>query len=337
MIKSQLKRHLLLSIFILPLFIFGSGCSYLSKDPENILMLTAEPMGHTAISYYLPISTLYDSDAYLYLIALWGENIGSANHTMRWEIHDGKGVKIFSSPRKDFNIRANAYSQTPVVLKDILRKSQAPEQLTVRLFIDDKPVKSMQIAYKNKRITGNSDQMVVILPFIEENQDPTPWADGIRTMFQNTTADAIYCEVSRIFPDTIPHYVVEQKVGRHLDPNCLKDTACASFLKDSFGENVFIYGNLSIQKFDLDASTLTVFVYDMKSKRLKKFHYFQRYMGSYASLVQDLLAGVLYEKGLLAYMGELGDFEDQADLSNTTSERQEEDEPERSEFANDLR
>lgn len=279
-----------------------TGCSYLSDKPEDIFLLSTDPMSQTAISFYLPVSSLYNSDKQLYLIAKWGENIGSENHTTRWEILDAKGTKVFTASQKKFTVHPNMYTKTPVLLSDLLKKCQDPTQLTATFYIDDKLASSIKIEYENKSINSSSDQMVVILPFIEETDHPSPWSKDIKAMLQNTAADAIYCEVSRISPDAVPHYVVEQKAGKQIPPRCLEDKACASFIKKKFGDNIYIYGYLSLQKVDLDASTLTVYVYNMRTGQLKRFYFYQRYLDTYSHLMRDLLTGVFQEKGMLQYM-----------------------------------
>jgi hypothetical protein len=280
----------------------GIGCSYMTHKPEGMTVLSTQPMGNTSVSSYLPIETLYKSDRTICLIARWGGAKESENHRTQWEILDSTGKKIYSSSRDNVTIRSHMYTITQVTPKEFLAAGSHIDQLTANFFIDDELVQSKKIHYKNQSITSTIDQQVIILPFVEENIHPTPWGDGAKTFFQNTIADAIYCEVKRVFPETIPHYVVEQKVSRHLDPYCLKDESCKSFLKNVFGENIFIYGNLSIQKVDLDTSTLTVFVYNMKTDKLKKFHFFHPYDFSFPSLMQDLLAGIFYKEGMLDFL-----------------------------------
>lgn len=302
LLSSSLKRSLRIVLLLMISCLLNYGCSYMSHKPEGITVLTSVPMGNTAVSSYLSVSTFYESDTTLYLIARWDGKVESGGHATRWEILDSNGKKVFSSSRKKLTIHSHMFTITPVAVKEILPDSQSHGQLTVQFYMDDVLSLSKKIQYKNQSITGRGTQQVIILPFIEQNTEPTPWAEGIRHTFQNTVADAIFCEVNRYFADTIPHYVAEQKVGKKLDLNCLKDKACASFLKETFGDNIFIYGNLSIQKFDMDASYLTVFVYNMKTDKLERFHFFQRYNFSYPSLLRDLLSGVFHEKKMSEYI-----------------------------------
>ena len=163
-------------------------------------------------------------------------------------------------------------------------------------------IQSQKIVYEDKNIVNTTIARAVILPFIEISDYPYPWPQDAKNTFQNTMADALFCEVQRIFPDSIPHYVVEQKIGKVLQNNCYHSKECISYLKDKLGDSVFIFGEMYIQKVQIDSSSLTVYVYNPKTDQVKDFHFFQSYNYTLSSLMKDLLSHVFDEKGLWEYL-----------------------------------
>lgn len=279
-----------------------NGCSSIKGKPESVSILAAVPMSHTSISSYLSIDTIYKSDNNILLIAVWGRVSQSEGHTITWEVFNNNGDKILSLSKDDFTIRPHMWAYFPVSMKTIEKSDIGSGQLIIHFFIDEKLAMTKKVNYENKEIVSQEDQRVVILPFIEYSNYPHPWPESTKNVFQNTVADALYCEIGRIFPDTIPHYVAEQKIGRVLGVGCSKSMECINFLKGIFGESIFIFGELSMQKVDLDASSLSVYVYNPKMKEIKNFHFFKNSTYNHALLMNDMLKSVLYKEGMMDYL-----------------------------------
>ena len=304
-IKSKLSCY---SWIILAIFAFSGlsayGCSSMKGKPEELSILATLPMDHTSISSYLSIDSINKSDNEILLVAVWGRVGKSEGHTIAWEILDSNGDKVFSLEKDNFTIRPHVWSYCPVSMKSLEKSKVFPGPLIVRFYVDGNLALTKNIKCEDREIAGKDNQRVVVLPFIEYSDYPWTWPEESKNFFQNTVADAMYCEVARIFSDAIPHYIAEQKIGKIPGMGCYNSMECMSDLKDIFGESVFLFGELYIQKVFLDASSLTVYVCDPNKNKVKKFHFFQCYGNSYSSLMHDLLKGVAYKQGLIKYLVE---------------------------------
>ena len=120
--------------------------------------------------------------------------------------------------------------------------------------------------------------------------------------YLNTIANAIYFEVKRIIPDTIPHYVAHQKIGQPLRPDCFHDSECLSFIEDMFGKSIFVTGDVEFGKYTNDNNRLIVYIYDANRSEIKEYSDDEMGLRSYSETVHNLLIGVMRKKGLLDYL-----------------------------------
>ena len=118
----------------------------------------------------------------------------------------------------------------------------------------------------------------------------------------NTVSHSIYSEVKRIIPDAIPHFIVEEKIGKLIKPDCLEDQECVEFVKSSFGESIIVSGYIKLVYFKEQYAEIKVEVYNTKTGEIKEFHYGEHAVTTYDDLVHDLIKGVMQEKGLLDYI-----------------------------------
>jgi len=298
----ELKYNLFLFLIIVALIGVNYGCTSSIYKPKKLSILPLVPMSRTSVASYISIETVYKSDKQIVLLTLWETVFDSKKHNLRWEILNSKGDKIFSKINENVTIESNTYFHLTVPLKGDISTGLIPGELTVNIYVDDVLAKTQKTNYAEKSITSKKSKCVVILPFVEKCDVPSPWNKRARYSFQNTIADGIYGEVKRIFPDTIPHSVVEQKVGKLYKPDCFDNRACANFVKDQFGDCIFIYGNMWMQQIYLDSSYVTLWVFDLKTGLKKKFHSSQRYRDTFTRLQNTLLKGLLYKGGLLEYL-----------------------------------
>lgn len=291
-------------ILIVSAVLLTYGCSSMKNIPKSVPVLARTPMNRTMISSYLSVETVFKSDKQILLYPVWEKADESKGHTITWEALDKAGDKVFSSTEDNVVIHSHMAASLPIPLNEIKKAGGSSSQFALHLYIDGQPAGTKNIRYEDRSILRKDIQRIVFLPFIEYCNHPRPWGESAKSLFQNTVADAIYCEVSRIFPDSVPHYVAAQKLGRGLGMGCYNKAECLNYVREMFSDSFLIFGELFIQQVDLDASSLTVYVYNPGSGEMKKFHFFQRFNYTYESLVKDLLKGVLYEKGLIEYLGQ---------------------------------
>lgn len=299
-----LFRHfvLIVSSLMAAACLLTFGCSPMRHKPDSISILATAPMSRTSISSYLSLDTLYQSNKNIVLLSHWGRVAETQGHTITWEIQDDKGGKLLSFSEEDFTIRPNMWIYFPVSIEGLNRKIMSPGGIKVNFYVDGNLQMTRELKYENKDLVSNNDQRVVILPFAENSKSPSPWDQSRKNIFRNTIADALYCELARIFPDAVPHYVSEQKLGKEVGQDCYDNLECMRGITGAFGEGIIIFGEMYIQKTYGDSSSLTVYVYDSRTKKFRQFHFFKNIDRDYAKLMHDLLKGVLYREGLEKYL-----------------------------------
>jgi len=283
---------------LFPVLFFIYCCGH---QPDSLSILTSLPMSKTDPSAYIDVETIYESDKELAFMVIWGQVATSGPHTLKWEIYNNKGDRIYQTSRENVTIRPNLFGGERVVLDRSMKDSLMPGLCTVRLYIDDKLAKSKNVQYVNKNIINKNVQRVVILPFKDVSSSTNMSPDGIN-LYLNTIANAIYFEVKRIVPDTIPHYVVVQKIGKSLKPKGFNNKECISLIADMFGKNIFITGDIEFAEFTTETSRLTVYVYNAKTGEIMKYNDIAPSEYYYSEAMHNLLVGIMREKGLLDYL-----------------------------------
>ncbi len=282
-------------------FIF-TGCVSSGHSPKTFSILATTPMGSTSPTAYLPMKTIYESDSELVLLASWGNVKTSKGHFLKFEIVNNQEEIVSSEIMNDFTVRPNMYTSFRVLLGRELKKKLIPGEVTVRFYIDDVLSMSEKIVYDPKEITNKSDRKIVILPFIERCDYPVHWDEDDKSSIQNTMSISIYGEIKRIFPDTIPHYVTEQKIGNTFKPDCFKSEECINYIKGYFGNSLYVYGDHWIQRTTHDKSWLNIVIFDPITGNMKKFSYSHRPWETIPINMRDLLEGALYKEGALEYL-----------------------------------
>jgi len=125
-------------------------------------------------------------------------------------------------------------------------------------------------------------------------------------VIQNTFSAAIYSEVVRVIPRTIPHYVTEEKIGEEFHKDCFDDAQCLKKMEDLFSKVLFIGGNINLGWYEEDLETLSLYIHNPKTGEKRVFTYsVLARQGSEITIFQDLIQGVLYKKGFLEYLSNL--------------------------------
>lgn len=239
-------------------------------------------------------------------MSCWGKSVNPGNYTLRWEIFDNKDNRIHKSERASQKIKAHCTSWYKIHLDSSTKERLKSGSYIIKLFIDDQLVQSKSVQYIAKSILSKNIRGVVILPFLNKTTDAN-YAGNRSAVITNSVATAIYNEVKRIVPDTVPHHVVKQKLGSKFSQNCFNEKECLNLLKANFDEEIFITGSIELKKYTNEICTLTTYVYQSKTGTIKKFQYSQTgAKGKYDIVIHDLIKGILYNKGLLDYLKSVG-------------------------------
>jgi len=274
--------------------------SCVSSKPERVSILASRPMENSWKSCYPTIETIYESDLKITLVVYWGQIAKSENIILKWAISDDKDNVIFKS-EKYLPIKPNIIWYLPVNLDRGVKAKLVPGMYKVNLYIDGQLVAHQNVQYVAKSIRNKNVQQAVILPFKEITTESNLMGDATPVIL-NTIAHSIYSEVKRIIPDSIPHYIVEQKIGKLLKPNCFENKECVDFIKNTFGESIFISGYIKLVKFEEELAQMRVDVYNAKTGEIKEFRSAEHAMERYDDLIHDLLKGVMQKEGLLDYL-----------------------------------
>jgi len=292
---------------LLILTLLSYGCVS-SNTPKTISILPAAPLSQTGVSSYPSLETVFNSDNEIVLLAVWDNAKTSGNHTLKWEMVNGSGDIIFFRERTNFTIREDLFITQTVTLENEVKKKLTQGELTVNFYLDNVLTASKKTQYSPEKIVNKSGRKIVIHPFNETDSHPEEWNDGAKSYFQNTFASALYGEVKRIFPDTVPHYLSEQKIGNTVKTECFGDKECTNFLQDQFGDSIFIYGESAMQHFEIGVSVLRFYVFDPRTGGTKMFSDTSPFLGSYSLMMHDLLENVLYKKEFLDYLKNYNDM-----------------------------
>ena len=284
------------------LCIANYGCVASGSKPRVISILPSGPVSGSSYRACVSMETVFSSDSEIILLAAWDVVSTSENRTIKWEILNNNGDKIFTKVLQGFTIKRNTSTSLKVPLNKEVKKGLIPGKLTINLYVDDALSKSKIINYEEKNAINQNNRHVVILPFIEICDYPEPWQQEVKTFFQNALAEATYIEIKRFFPLIKDHHAAKSKTEEYWKSNCFDIEECINSLTEEYGESIYIYGEAWIQRVDLDSSTLTIWIFDAKTGLKKRFHFNDRYLGSFYDLMQSMLKGVFYDKGLIKHL-----------------------------------
>ena len=287
--------------WIILLLITFSIYSCGNTKPARLLVLGERPILHTFTSFYPTIEIIYKSDEKIVIVATWDVIPKSENHELKWVMSNNSGEKVYQSPRENITFRPHIISFIIIWLHGPIKKQLVDDTYRVELYIDDQLSASQNINYVSTSILNKNVRRAVILPFEDISYETNLPQYKVHYML-NTIADAIYGEVKRIIPDAIPQYIVDQKIGKLLKPNCVENIECVDLIKNTFGESIFIFGNIKLVKFSEQLGEIKVYVYNAKSGALKEFYATAHLTKSYGDLVHNLLKGVMQKEGLLDYL-----------------------------------
>ena len=291
------NRYLFIAIFAI--LSLGFSCSHI---PSDLLIVPVEPLNHTNPKAYLQIDTLYKSDQEMCIVVYCGKVKESPNHSLKVDIVSNGNV-IFTNTIEDVTIRPQMFLTQPIHIDETIKNSITSDHIAVILYMDDRIISSKSIQYNNTSIINNNISRAVILPFKFKQPSKGRWTNeeaiiGILNTFQH----AVYSEVRRVVPDSIPHFIVEEKLGKTVKPECFEDEDCVNLIKDLFGDSLFIFGTVYVQLASLDSSTLELNVYNAKTQESFRYWIGERFMSEYDELFNRLLFGIFYKKGFFEYL-----------------------------------
>ena len=290
----MLKRMIRLDMFgwlLAVLFVIGiCSCSY---KPKSLKVLSSRPVRGTSSSTYPTIEKIYESDNEVTFVCTWGRSVKTGSCELRWDIYNQSNERIYTKTYSDARLKPSMYYYHTLSVDRIGLK---PGRYTISVSVDDDLAISQNFEFIPMRITNRNITGAVILPFSDistETYCTAPW-------ITDSIASAVYLEVKRIIPGTVPHYVSEQNLGKNFEIK-LDNTECVAKLKDTFKEDLFITGSVELPKFVGAYSDLTIFVYDKRKGDTQTYQHSlaEHQQTSYANIIHNLIKGVLYEEGFL--------------------------------------
>lgn len=273
-----------------------------SLKPEVIKVMALDPMSHTCISCYPNIDAIYESDDEIVLISSWDGTVKNQKLATKWEIRDERGKVVWASEIQKVTIRPNVYFTFPLNLDTELKNKLTSGNNSLNIYIEGKLADSQILRYVPQNIQNKKINGAVILPFsLHESEVTLLAADSINNI-RNTIACAIYAEVKRSIPDTVPHYVAEQRTGGLLEMDCYDNKDCIDKVKAIFDKEIIISGRVTLPKYENDMGWLDLAVYNVKTGETIKFSATPPGAIYYDELIHDMLEEMLYRKGLANYI-----------------------------------
>jgi hypothetical protein len=266
-------------------------------------VLSKSPMKGTWISCYPTIETIYESDDEITVLASWGNIPESEGHTLKWEFCRNDGTVILQKSINNANLEPYTYYRNKFRIDTVTKDTLDQGTYQVNFHIDEKLVSKQDIQYVEKSIRNLSIKNTVILPFSYTLKGSRFSKKKDAESISNTVADAIYCEVKRIFPYTTHHSRSGVEIGEPYSLDCFENSECLESIKDKFGtEDIIITGNITLPEYIGEAAWLTVLVYDPATGEKKEFIDTGSGYSYYHHMLRSLLFEVMYSEGLLEYL-----------------------------------
>ncbi|RPI74722.1 MAG: hypothetical protein EHM45_17595 [Desulfobacteraceae bacterium] len=277
------------------------------KEPE-FFVFANEPLVETFKGYYPEVEEFYESDAKLVFIAP-SEYRKPEKYLVKVQLQNTNGIKIYEG-QGELNAKyamERSFLYYPLYLDKEVKAKLAPGMVTARLYVDGRPYAPKQLKYNPESIINRNYNQVVILPFYSTGD--RIWDYKARKDILNTFADAIHCEVKRVISATLNPYDSGQKILGLDIRKCFRDPACLKHLRDTYGEGLFITGDVDVKEiprarlagtFQIELEVLAV---NSKTWEIKKFKYtFNPVALKTEEAIKNLIKNVLYKEGLLAYV-----------------------------------
>ena len=307
--QHALKRRYVAFWLLSCLFVFQIyDCSHQVQTTTKIKVLSTRPLSNTLVQDYPSIYTLHRSDEKVVLVGIWGGSVDVGNHRIRWEMYDAKGERIFATDEIALEVRPHLLSSYTLQIDDHLRQRLSTGVNTVMLFVDDAMIDSQPIAYEQRSIVNRNVRGAVIFPLRFETASAIGESFAVKQkkVISETFSAALYSEVVRVIPRTIPHYVTEEKIGENFKKNCFDDEQCLENAGSLFSKVILIGGKIELSWYEGELETLTLYVHNPETGVEKTFQYsVLARRGNEQSIFIELLHGILYKKGFLAYLGEI--------------------------------
>ncbi len=287
---------------VLPVLVFILGLSACSHKPSRFKIVATKPMDSILLSSYLNIDTLYKSDRNFVVIVGWGPISESKDHNLKIEIGDTQKV-FYTKTVENMTIQPNIYYRFQVRMPEIAAEDDMPDELTVSAYLDDELAASQVVKYEKKSIVNKTIQQAVVLPFTEQETAEPPqysFSAGHMNTILNTSAHSIFCEVQRVLPNTIPHYVTEEQLAQPLAPDCFENRDCVNYLIDMFGKSVFISGSIYITRWLTRPCNLKITVFNAANGNILEYRGIWVTHANYSTgeTIHGLIEDIVYRKGL---------------------------------------
>ncbi|RPI79697.1 MAG: hypothetical protein EHM45_01820 [Desulfobacteraceae bacterium] len=310
--KIKILKEILWPILVTLAVVLSARADF---KPAEFFVFTNEPLVETFKGYYPEVEEFYESDAKLVFIAP-SEYQKPEKYLVKVQLQNANGIKIYEG-QGELNAKYalnQSFLYYPLYLDKEVKAKLAPGMVTARLYVDGRPYAPKQLKYNPESIINRNYNQVVILPFYSTGN--RIWDYKARREILNTFADAIHCEVKRVIPATVNPYDSAQKIAGLDIRKCFKDPACLKHLRDTYGEGLFITGDVDVMNAPILRNIgvnkggalgleiqLEVLVVNSKTWEIKKFRYaFNPVSLTVEEAIKNLIKNVLYKEGLLAHI-----------------------------------
>jgi hypothetical protein len=281
---------------------FLQGCATL--EPPRFMVFANEPMGKSDELAYPELEEIYASDDKMVVVG-WTEVPKTGTYSIRVLLQNGRAEAVYDEQKE---VNAKIYEEKPIVLYEnsIPLNAEFKTKLspinTLYIYCDNRVLVTKQLKYAPQDVHNRNIKQVVMLPFFSKAQETFDYRSKDRIL--NTFADALGCEIKRITPEVIPHYITEQKIADLKVSTCLQNPTCRARLKEIFGEGVFITGNVNVPKYTHEFFNLQVYVFDSQTGKVQEFKSsFTDESETYIEpKMRKIIKGILVKEGLWAYL-----------------------------------
>ena len=290
------------------LVLFAAGNCAAKELSSKVFVFVSEPMGKTDWEAYPEANEIYDSDGKLLIVGR-KELSKEGDYTLSVKIQNAAGETIYSHDEKQ-KTRGESGKDIYILFKKEIElnqdfKAKLTEKNTINIYCDNQLFETKPLLYTKKSMLNSNIKQIVILPFFSDTNDTLHYQ--YRDMILNTFSDAINCEIRRISAEVVPSYISAQKISDLKIKDCLKDSPSRERLKNLFGADVYVLGNVRVPKYTHEAFEFRVWVINVKTGKVEKFQdsvidESERFI---EPKMRKMIFNVLYKKGLVAYLSGL--------------------------------
>jgi hypothetical protein len=295
-----------MTIFFLMFFYPLQGQA--SERSPKFMVFIQEPMAGTYKEAYPEIEELYASDNQLVLVT-YDRVSKSGTHLVKVQVENADGERIYDESKeiKASDDKQRPYIQYIVPFDEAFKAKLKPVFVTIRFSLDGKAYEARQIRYHAQNPMRQVTAKIIVLPFYSSTN--TLFDYYSKDAILSTFADAIGCEIKRIFRDVVPFDGVRSRLSGVKIQGCFKDPACLKILQETYGEGIYITGDILLPKltggFYTKEARFTLYVFNTRTGDEKIFKSVYIITGrgeKEADVMKKLMVNAFFQEGFLLYL-----------------------------------